>query len=112
MLLYIIRLRNEYSENLNKVEVIMGLNINVREFLGENHSIEDAIILRDTINKNISNGVVLDFDGLNRVSTAFLTTLFNDLIMRFGREHIFSKINVKNISNYNDYSRVVLGTAF
>ena len=28
------------------------------------------------------------------------------------REYIYQQINVKNISNFSDYSRVVLGTAF
>ena len=35
-----------------------------------------------------------------------------DMINKEGRENIISKINVKNLSNYTDYSRVILGTTF
>ncbi len=34
------------------------------------------------------------------------------MINKKGRENIISKINVKNLSNYTDYSRVVAGTTF
>ena len=47
-----------------------------------------------------------------RVPSTFLICLFNDLINKFGRDYIFKQIDVKNLSNYSDYSRVVLGTAF
>ncbi len=90
----------------------MQIDINVKKTIGERYSVEDAILLREVINNNIDSKIVLDFEGISKISTAFLTTLFNDLILKFGREYIFKQINVKNISNYSDYSRVVLGTAF
>jgi len=34
------------------------------------------------------------------------------MINKEGRDNIISKINVKNLSNYTDYSRVVAGTTF
>ena len=61
---------------------------------------------------DLSKGIVLDFDGYERVPSTFLTCLFTDLIEKLGREYIYQQINVKNISNFSDYSRVVLGTAF
>lgn len=88
------------------------MNINVREFLGENYNVEDAILLRDVIKNNIEAGVTLDFNGLERVPSTFLTTLFGDLINTMGRDAVFNAINVKNLTNYTDYSRVVLGTTF
>mgnify|MGYP001031994759 CR=1 FL=1 len=80
------------------------MKINVREFLGDKIHVEDAIILRDYIEDNLNENVELDFGGIGRVSTTFLT--------KEGRENIISKINVKNLSNYTDYSRVVAGTTF
>ena len=85
------------------------MKINVREFLGDKIHVEDAIILRDYIEDNLNENVELDFGGIGRVSTTFLTCLF---INKEGRENIISKINVKNLSNYTDYSRVVAGTTF
>ena len=90
----------------------MNMNIKIKEFLGENYSIEDAILLREIVKNNLDTGVTLDFDGLERIPSTFLICLFNDLINKIGRDYIFKQINVKNLSNYRDYSRVVLGTAF
>ena len=88
------------------------MDIKVRDILGENLSIEDAFLLREIIRTNINIGVYLDFEGFEKVSSVFLNSLLSDLINRFGREYIFRQVNVKNLSNYKDYSRVVLGTAF
>ena len=66
------------------------MNIKVRDLLGDNYSIEDAILLREIIRNNLDQGAILDFDGYDRVPSTFLI----------------------NLSNYRDYSRVVLGTAF
>ena len=90
----------------------MKLSINVKEILGTNYSCEDAILLREIIKSNINSGVELDFDGYSRISTTFLTCLFSELVRNFDRNFIFNQINVKNLSNKNDYSRVVLGTTF
>ena len=87
----------------------MNMNIKIKEFLGENYSIEDAILLREIVKNNLDTGVTLDFE---RIPSTFLICLFNDLINKFGRDYIFKQIDVKNLSNYRDYSRVVLGTAF
>lgn len=86
--------------------------INVKKFLGENFAVEDAIILRDQIKDNLNEEVVLDFEGLDKVPTTFLTCLFSELINEKGREAIFDAVNVKNLTNYNDFSRVVMGTTF
>ncbi|MCR6514949.1 MAG: STAS-like domain-containing protein [Clostridium sp.] len=86
--------------------------INVREFLGNNFGIEDAIVLREEIKKNLNSGVTLDFTGMERVPSTFLTCLFSDLINKNGREAIFNAINVNNLTNYSDFARVVMGTTF
>ncbi|MGG7079145.1 STAS-like domain-containing protein [Clostridium sardiniense] len=86
--------------------------INVREFLGENFAVEDAIVLREQIKENLNDEVVLDFEGLDRIPSTFLTCLFSELINQNGREAIFNAVNVKNLTNYNDFSRVVMGTTF
>lgn len=86
--------------------------INVREALGENFAVEDAILLRDQIKENLNEEVVLDFEGLDKVPTTFLTCLFSELINEKGRKAIFEAVNVKNLTNYKDFSRVVMGTTF
>lgn len=88
------------------------MNIHVRDFLGDSYCAEDAIILREIIKNNMEAGVTLDFEGIEKVSSTFLTTLFADLINSVGRDTIFNAIDVKNLTNYTDYSRVVLGTTF
>lgn len=88
------------------------MSINVKKVLGNNISIEDAIVLRDYIEETQGQNVELDFEGIDRVPSTFLNCLFADMINREGREAIINKVEVKNLSNYNDYSRVVLGTTF
>jgi len=88
------------------------VEIKVKDILGGEITIEDAILLREMVRNNLNVGVVLNFEGFNRIPTTFLTMLFGDLINSFGRELIFQQVNVKNLSNYTDYSRVVLGTTF
>ena len=90
----------------------MGININIKEFIGDKYSVEDAILVREIVENNLDKGIVLDFKGLERVQSTFLTSIFSNLINKLGREYIFKQIYVKNLSNYNDYSRVVLGTTF
>ncbi|MGV3025284.1 STAS-like domain-containing protein [Clostridium thermobutyricum] len=85
--------------------------INVREFLGENFGIEDAIFLREAI-KDSEEAVILDFEGLDRVPSTFFISLFQDLINERGREAIFNNVSVKNLTNSRDFSRVVMGTTF
>lgn len=88
------------------------MDIKVRDVLGENINVEDAFLLREIIRTNINIGVSLDFEGFEKVSSVFLNSLLSDLINKFGRTYIFRQVSVKNLSNYKDYSRVVLGTAF
>ena len=88
------------------------MEIKIKDVLGEDITIEDAILLREMIRNNINIGVSLDFEGFERVPTTFLNVLLGDLINKFGRQFIFKQIYVKNLSNYTDYSRVVLGTTF
>ena len=88
------------------------MEIKVRDILGEDITIEDAILLREMIRSNLNVGVSLDFEGFERIPTTFLNVLLGDLINSFGRSFIFKQVNVKNLSNHTDYSRVVLGTTF
>lgn len=86
--------------------------INVMQFLGKEFNIEDAIVLRRYIKDNINNDVELDFKGIEKVPSTFLVCLFNNLMNELGRDYVFSQIKVKNLTNYNDYLRVVKGTTF
>lgn len=88
------------------------MEINVKDILGEEITVEDAILLREIIRNNLNIGVVLDFEGFERVPSTFINLLVGELLNSFGRDFIFRQISVKNLSNYTDYSRVVLGTTF
>ena len=90
----------------------MKKNVKVREILGRECNIEDAILLREIIKNNLEDGIQLDFEGFNRIPTTFLNCLLSDLIEKFGRKYISKQIDVKNLSNTRDFSRVVLGTTF
>lgn len=90
----------------------MKKSIKVKEILGKDYNIEDAILLREIIRNNLEDGIQLDFEGFNRIPTTFLNCLLSDLIVKYGRKYIFQQINVKNLSNIRDFSRVVLGTTF
>lgn len=90
----------------------MKKNIKVKDILGKEYNVEDAILLREIIRNNLVDGVELDFAGFDRIPTTFLNCLLSDLIVKFDRKYIFQQIDVKNLSNTRDYSRVVLGTTF
>lgn len=90
----------------------MKKSVKVREILGRECNIEDAILLREIIKNNLEDGIQLDFEGFNRIPTTFLNCLLSDLIEKFGRKYISKQIDVKNLSNARDFSRVVLGTTF
>ncbi len=88
------------------------MEIVVKNFLGEHFNIEDAIVLRDELKKGNGKDIVLNFEGIENVPATFFNCLFGDFLYGTARKDIFNKINVKNLSNIKDYSRVVLGTAF
>ncbi len=88
------------------------MEIKVRDILGEELTVEDAILLREIIRNNLNVGVLLDFEGFERVPSTFINLLVGELLNSFGRDFVFKQISVKNLSNYTDYSRVVLGTSF
>lgn len=88
------------------------MEIKVKDILGEEITVEDAILLREIIRNNLNVGVILDFEGFERVPSTFINLLVGELLNSFGRDFIFKQISVKNLSNYTDYSRVVLGTTF
>ena len=90
----------------------MKKNVKVREILGRECNTEDAILLREIIKNNLEDGIQLDFEGFNRIPTTFLNCLLSDLIENCGRKYISKQVDVKNLSNTRDFSRVVLGTTF
>ena len=90
----------------------MKKNIRIKDILGKEYNIEDAILLREIIRNNLIDVIELDFAGFDRIPTTFLNCLLSDLIVKFDRKYIFQQIGVKNLSNSRDYSRVVLGTTF
>lgn len=88
------------------------MEIKVKEFLGETFNVEDAILLRRELKENKEENIILNFEGIENVPATFFNCLFGDVLYGTARKEIFERINVKNLSNANNYMRVVLGTAF
>lgn len=86
--------------------------IRVTDIIGTNFELEDAILLRGYVEKDLDEELILDFGGIYRVPTTFLCCLLTDLINKNGRDYVASHIHIKNLKNISDYSRVLLGTAF
>lgn len=86
--------------------------IRVTDIIGTNFDLEDAILLRGYVEKDLDEELILDFAGIYRVPTTFLCCLLTDLINKNGRDYVASHIHIKNLKNISDYSRVLLGTAF
>lgn len=85
--------------------------IKVREIIGQSVEPEDAIVLRDFLNQNLqSDKVVLDFEGIDNVKCTFIMTMLTDLINKKGRHYIEEHLSVKNLSNADDFIRVLYGT--
>lgn len=85
--------------------------IKVKEIIGLNFKCQDAVILRKYIKDNINDKTILDFDGIDHdVPTTFFYTLFSELLYEKDRTYLMEHIEVKNLSNYEDYKRVILGT--
>lgn len=88
------------------------MNIKVKDFIGENLNLENAIVLKDIINASNSEECVLDFEGISKVNTTFFLSLFNDVINEKGRDYVLSNFKIINLNNEQDFYRVLLGTHF
>ncbi|MDP4091599.1 MAG: STAS-like domain-containing protein [Bacillota bacterium] len=86
--------------------------IRVTDIIGTNFGLEDAILLRDYVEKDLDDELILDFTGIYRIPTTFLCCMLTDLINKNGRDYVASHIHIRNLSNIADYRRVLLGTAF
>ena len=89
----------------------MIYTLNVLDIIGENFTCQDAILLKGSIKSNLNDLIILDFEGISAVPTTFFYTLLSDVIYDRGREYIFNHLQVKNLSNSDDYKMVVLGAS-
>ncbi|MCY6957505.1 STAS-like domain-containing protein [Clostridium brassicae] len=84
----------------------------VKEVLGVNPSIEDAIILKEMINDSLDESITLDFSELQSLPCAFFANLLTDIMYKRGREKVISNLKVKNLTNKRDFDRILLGTSY
>ena len=89
----------------------MTHTLNVLDIIGRDFTCQDAIVLKSSIKSKLNDVVILDFQGISSVPTTFFYTLLSDAIYDKGREYIFNHLQVKNLSNAQDYKMVVLGTS-
>lgn len=90
---------------------IMTYTLKVLDIIGRDFTCQDAILLKSSIKSNLNDVVILDFEGISTVPTTFFYTLLSDAIYDRGREYIFNHLQVKNLSNSDDYKMVVLGAS-
>ena len=83
----------------------------VLDIIGKDFTCQDAILLKSSIRSNPNDVVVLDFEGIGNVPTTFFYTLLSEALYEKGREYIYNHLQVKNLSNLNDYNMVVLGAS-
>jgi hypothetical protein len=88
------------------------ITVNVKDVIGKDLMIEDAILLKAILKDNLGSTVILDFAGIENVPCTFFSNLLTSLILSEGRDFISSKVIVKNLSKEENYKRVLLGTAF
>lgn len=89
----------------------MSTTVKVEKIIGSNFKCQDAVLLRKYIKDNLSDTIILDFEGINHdVPTTFFYTLLSELLYEKDRKYLLAHIKVKNLSNPDDYRRVILGT--
>ncbi|QGU96275.1 hypothetical protein GOM49_15290 [Clostridium bovifaecis] len=83
----------------------------VKEVLGVNISAEDAIILKEMMNIDLGNNIVLDFKDIKDVPVAFFSSLLTETICKKGRDYVSEHLVVQNLSDIQAFRRVLLGTS-
>lgn len=84
--------------------------INIKSRIGNKFECQDAILLKSELLANLSDNIILDFSGIDYVPTTFFYNLFSELLYINERKDILNHIKVKNLSNVDDYNKVVYGT--
>lgn len=85
--------------------------VKIRDLIGSELKNEDAIILKELIAENLQDKIVLDFEDTKTIPGTFFASLLTDLISTKTRDYVASNVVVKNLSNENDFKKVLLGTS-
>ena len=85
--------------------------VKVTELIGSELKNEDAIILKELIAENLQDKIVLDFEDTKTIPGTFFASLLTELISTKTRDYVASNIIVKNLSNEDDFKKVLLGTS-
>lgn len=90
------------------------LIINLNDILGEKLYIEDAILLRQEILKEISNNkIILNFQNISSIPNNFFSTLLVPLQEIVGWNNLFKNLDIINLKEdeKENYNRVYYGTS-
>lgn len=90
------------------------LILNLNDILGEKLYIEDAILLRQEILKEISNKkVILNFQNISSIPNNFFSTLLVPLQEEVGWNTVLKNLDVINLEEEEkeNYNRVYYGTS-
>lgn len=90
------------------------LIINLNDILGEKLYIEDAVLLRQEILKEISNNkITLNFQNISSIANNFFSTLLVPLQEAVGWNTVLKNLDVINLKEEEkeNYNRVYYGTS-
>ena len=79
----------------------MTLRVFLKKKVGVNcASIDDGVKVFQLISPELAKGstVELDFEGVNSMLTPFLSACFSQLLERFGKEIVMTRVIMRNIS--------------
>lgn len=89
------------------------IEIKVRDKYGDKLNVDDAIIMREFLLKNIqsSDVIIIDFEGVKEIGRNFFSVLFTPIFNRFGFDDVYAKLSVLNIINKEEFKRAYYGTS-
>lgn len=83
------------------------MKINVKELIGSNIAIsaEKGRVLRDDILNGLKKDlkVIVDFEGITDLTTAFLNTAIGQLYVDYSSEELNEKLELKQLDEMNMY---------
>ncbi|MCY6370030.1 hypothetical protein [Clostridium ganghwense] len=85
--------------------------ININDFLGEEIKYEDEVLLREFVEDNIDESIIIDFQNRKDIPITLFSSLLTEMMCKKGRDYIASHLTVKNLPNIKAFKRVINGTS-
>ena len=87
--------------------------LNIYELFGDKLCVEDAVILRNQLIKDINcyDVIEIDFKNVIEITDNFYSTLLTTILETYDRDVIHDKISFKNVKDLSILNRAFYGTA-